>query len=96
MTTITDIGPTGEAIEALKLLRLVDQFYADPLGFVRTFFPWGEPGTALERFAGLDEWQCQELREIGLQVQERAFDGHIRYLLSVGQWHRDMGSARAP
>src|SRR6266851_4487124 len=76
MTTITDIGATGEAIEELKLLHLVDQFYSDPLGFVRTCFPWGEPGTALEHFPGPDEWQCQELREIGLQVRERAFDGH--------------------
>src|SRR5260370_39698517 len=58
------------------MLHLVDQFYADPLGFVRTCFPWGEPGTALEHFPGPDEWQCQELREIGLQVHERAFDGH--------------------
>jgi hypothetical protein len=38
MTPITDIEATGEAIEALKLLRLVDQFYSDPLGFVRTCF----------------------------------------------------------
>jgi hypothetical protein len=50
MTTTTDIGPTGEAIEALKLIRSVDQFYSNPLGFVRTCFPWGEPGTALEHF----------------------------------------------
>jgi len=78
MTTITDIGATGtgEATEELKLLRLVDQFYSDPLGFVRTCFPWGETGAALEHFHGPDEWQCQELRQIGLQVQERAFDGH--------------------
>ena len=76
MTTITDIGVTGEGTEELKLLHLVDQFYADPLGFVRTCFKWGEPGTPLEHFLGPDEWQCQELREIGLQVQERAFDGH--------------------
>jgi hypothetical protein len=67
------LEPTGEAIEALKLLRLVDPFYADALGFVRTCFKWGEPGTALEHFPGPDEWQCQELREIGRQVQERAF-----------------------
>ena len=46
------------------------------LGFVRTCFPWGEAGTALEHFPGPDEWQCQELREIGRQVQERAFGGH--------------------
>jgi hypothetical protein len=76
MTPIIDIEATGEAIEALKLLRLVDQFYSDPLGFVRTCFPRGEPGTALEHFPGPDEWRCQEPREIGLQVQERAFDGH--------------------
>ena len=26
----------------MKLLHLVDQFYADPLGFVRTCFEWGD------------------------------------------------------
>ena len=40
MTTITDIGVTGEGTEELKLLHLVDQFYSDPLGFVRTCFKW--------------------------------------------------------
>ena len=43
MTTITDIGATGAATEELKLLHLVDQFYADPLGFVRTCFRGANP-----------------------------------------------------
>lgn len=58
--------------------QLIDQmalYYADPLGFVLTSFPWGKKGTTLEHFAGPDEWQRQELIEIGKQVRERAFDG---------------------
>ena len=51
------------------------QYYADPLGFVLACFPWGEKGTALELATGPDEWQRQELEEIGQQVRERAFDG---------------------
>ena len=93
---IKEVGATGEAIEALKLLRLVDQFYSDPLGFVRTCFPWGEPGTALEHFPGPDEWQCQELREIGRRCKSAPLMAILRCLLSVGQWHRAMVSARAP
>jgi len=67
--------PGEESSDALQLIDLVGEFYADPLGFVVTCFPWGEPGTALEHFPGPDQWQRQELREIGVQVRECAFDG---------------------
>ena len=58
-----------------ELIDLVGGFYADPLHFVTSCFPWGVPGSPLEKFSGPDEWQRQELREIGRQVRERAFDG---------------------
>jgi hypothetical protein len=68
-------APTEDSSEALQLIDRVSEFYADPLGFVETCFPWGKPGTELEHFSGPDEWQRQELREIGRQVRERTFDG---------------------
>jgi hypothetical protein len=68
-------APTEESADALQLIDKVSEFYADPLGFVLMCFPWGEPGTALEHFSGPDEWQRQELREIGMQVRARTFDG---------------------
>ena len=51
------------------------RYYADPLGFVLWAFPWGQKGTPLEDFPGPDEWQAQELEEIGEQVRERGFNG---------------------
>ena len=49
--------------------------YDDPLGFVLGAFQWGEAGTALEREAGPDEWQREQLEEIGRQVRARKFNG---------------------
>jgi hypothetical protein len=52
----------------------VAQFYADPLGFVRYAFPWGQRGM-LENYSGPDAWQEEALRELGREVQQRNFDG---------------------
>lgn len=41
------------------------EFKDDPLGFVQWAFPWGEAGTALERFEGPEPWQREALMEIG-------------------------------
>lgn len=41
----------------VELAEKMAEFYADPLGFVLFTFPWGEPGTQLERFPeGPDNW----------------------------------------
>ena len=70
--------PTDTILETAshqrQLFDLVGEFYDDPLNFAISCFPWGEPGP-LEKFQGPDEWQRQELREIGRQVRERASTG---------------------
>jgi hypothetical protein len=57
-----------------RLAEQIAQFYADPLGFVKFAFPWGQRGT-LESYAGPDVWQEEALRELGEQIQQRNFDG---------------------
>jgi hypothetical protein len=50
----------------LQLIEDIAGFYADPLGFIMYAFPWGEPGTPLEKEAGPDSWQvdiCGAIRE---------------------------------
>lgn len=59
----------------VELAEEISQFYADPAGFVRFAFPWGEPGSALEQYAGPDGWQTEYLERLGELVRERAFDG---------------------
>ena len=44
------------------------RFRADPLGFVRFAFPWGEAGE-LEKYSGPDAWQCDILRQIGERLE---------------------------
>jgi hypothetical protein len=55
----------------------------DPLAYVMGAFPWGEPGTRLERFQGPEPWQANLLSRIrdGLitpqkAIQEATASGH--------------------
>ena len=57
------------------LAEEISQFYADPYGFVMFAYPWREPGTQLADFDGPDEWQKEELLQIGREVRKRQFNG---------------------
>lgn len=46
------------------LLSDIMQFEDDPVGFTYYSFPWGEPGTPLEKFAGPEDWQLEILELI--------------------------------
>lgn len=59
----------------LALAEWVATTYADPLAFVMGAYPWGEPGTPLEKETGPDEWQREHLTWIGEQVRLHGFDG---------------------
>jgi len=56
-----------------ELVEFVAQYRDDPFGFVMTAYPWGEPRTQLEAYAGPDEWQAELLKEIGHEVRRRGF-----------------------
>lgn len=58
----TTLSPDEQLAEAFA------EFYYDPEGFVEYVFPWGEKGTPLE-FEVIDEWQREELRNIGEQFR---------------------------
>jgi hypothetical protein len=57
-----------------QLAEQVAQFYADPLGFVRWAYPWGQPGP-LQDYEGPDTWQEAALEQLGREIQRRNFDG---------------------
>jgi len=58
----------------LQLAEEVSRYYADPLGFVRFAYPWGEPGS-LESYEGPDDNQIEFLTSLGEEVKRRQFDG---------------------
>lgn len=62
--------------ESIALAEAVAEYVTDPLGFVMFAFPWGEPGTELEREEGPDEWHVQFLTRLGAEVRTRGFNGH--------------------
>ena len=71
----------------LQLADFVQQFYADPLGFVLAMWPWGEG--AYEHHDGPDTWQREFLIDVGRQVKAHRFNGHdavppIRKVVSSG------------
>lgn len=47
-----------------ELLADLLQFEDDPLGFTYYAFPWGEKGTALEKFTGPEGWQIEILEQV--------------------------------
>jgi hypothetical protein len=57
-----------------ELADEVGKFYADPFGFVRFAYPWGEPGP-LSNYQGPDVWQEKYLRQVGEEILKRRFDG---------------------
>lgn len=52
-----------------ELLTIMGEFVCDPYGFVMFAFPWGQPGP-LENQAGPDDWQRQQLMDIGKVFEE--------------------------
>lgn len=58
----------------LELAEYVRDCWDDPERFVRTMYPWGEPGP-LQHYDGPDVWQREVLQEIGREVKEHNFDG---------------------
>lgn len=67
-----------------ELLKDLSELQHDPYGFVMWAFPWGKAGTALADETGPDEWQCEQLEEIGRRlrgdpftsIQEAIASGH--------------------
>ena len=64
---------TADADMERQLADTSASFYYDPYGWVLWAFDWGFG--ELEGFDGPDEWQEEELRELGREVIERDFDG---------------------
>ena len=61
---------------ALALAEAVEACALDPLRFVQTMYPWGEPGP-LEQHPGPDTWQTAFLAQLGADVRARNFQGAV-------------------
>ena len=60
-----------------ELLDTLSSFAADPVGFVRWAFPWGEKGTELEEMSGPEQWQLEQLERVGERIRTGGLDGGV-------------------
>ena len=70
-----------------KLAQFISQFYADPLGYIMSIFPWTtERSIQMVRLQspykdkydseyGPDLWACEFLDELGYEIRKRGFNG---------------------
>jgi hypothetical protein len=68
--------PNIENIDAY-IAECIEEYYFDPLGFVRWCFPWGEPGGPLAEppWDKMADWQEDYLRDLGEECYEAAVTG---------------------
>ncbi len=57
--------PAEEINHEIQLAEDIAGFTHDPLGYVMYAYPWGEPGTVLEKKKGPRKWQAELLDQIG-------------------------------
>jgi len=53
-----------------ELADLMGKYSLDPLGFAKYAFPWGEPGSELEDYPGLEPWQEKFLYDLGIRLKK--------------------------
>lgn len=70
-----------------ELLADLLRFEDDPVGFTYYAFPWGEPGTDLEKFTGPEAWQLEILEAVrdGLMSLDTAIRISIRSGHGIGK-----------
>ena len=59
----------------------------DPYGFVMFSFPWGEPGTELEKFSGPDPWQQRQLIKISNALKKGKISVMEAIQLAIASGH---------
>lgn len=77
------MSTTAEEVD--RWIDELSKYEFDPLGFVESFFPWGEVGTPLAKEEGPEEWQRAQLRRMGDQLRDGGDLGAVvREAVSAG------------
>lgn len=66
-----------------SLLKLLASVKGDPLAFTLMAYPWGEPGTPLEKFSGPDTWTIELMNDI----KEGLLDLNTAIQIAVASGH---------
>lgn len=67
-----DLTVTPAEIRA-EVIGTLAKLTHDPRGFVKWAFPWGVPGTSLEREPGPEDWQATQQEDIGERLRAEPF-----------------------
>ena len=76
-----DGAPSMNVEEQHQLIEDLAGFSSNPLGFVMYAYPWGEPGSELEKFSGPEPWQRDLLTRLGegvMQIDEAIAEATLR------------------
>ena len=66
-----------------ELLAWLAEVRDDPLAFTMGAYPWGEVGTALEKFDGPDQWS----RELMQMIKEGLLDWNTAIQIATASGH---------
>ena len=77
-----------------EILSQILSFKNDPVRFVFYAYPWGAPGTVLEKIRAPRRWQLADLERIGEHVREQAF--RLENGLAPVVWKQSRSSGRGP
>ena len=69
------------------LQEQMNKYIYDPTGFVNFNYPWGQPGSKLEKHIGPDTWQVDLMDHIGYELKQRVAglkEGPIQIIRASG------------
>lgn len=77
-----------------QLMTAVASYRHDPLGFVQFVFPWGQPGTSLEKMIGPTMWQAEALLDIAKAFRPPPMGHNGGPALDEDAWRQVPGKGR--
>lgn len=87
----------GTLEDETEIITQALAFRNDPLGFVHWAYPWGAPGTPLERIPMPRQWQLEELAALGdhIRAQEFALANDLALKIYRAAWSSGRGPGKS-
>lgn len=84
----------ASAAQETEIMTQVLALKDDPVGFAYYAYPWGRPGSPLEKIHGPRKWQLEDLQRLAEHTQEQVF--RLENGLQPKVWKEARSSGRGP